>query len=38
MRTPADWFTAVENGVVKERRVYADNRPVYDIMVNVGHN
>jgi len=31
-RTPAAWFAVVENGMVKEWRVYADNKPVYDIM------
>jgi ketosteroid isomerase-like protein len=31
-RTPAAWLAIVENGLVKEWRVYADNKPVYDIM------
>jgi len=31
-RTPAAWLAVVENGLVKEWRVYADNKPVYDIM------
>ena len=31
-RTPAAWFAVVENGLVKEWRVYADNKPVYDII------
>ena len=31
-RTPAAWLSRVENGQVKEWRVYADNKPVYDIM------
>jgi uncharacterized protein (TIGR02246 family) len=30
--TPAAWLAVVENGIVKEWRVYADNKPVYDIM------
>ncbi len=31
-RTPAAWRAVVENGLVREWRVYADNKPVYDIM------
>jgi ketosteroid isomerase-like protein len=31
-RTPAAWFAVVENNLVKEWRVYADNKPVYEIM------
>ncbi len=31
-RTPAAWLAVVEKGMVKEWRVYADNKPVYDIM------
>ena len=31
-RTPAAWLAVVESGLVKEWRVYADNKPVYDIM------
>jgi ketosteroid isomerase-like protein len=31
-RTPAAWRAVVENGLVQEWRVYADNKPVYDIM------
>ncbi len=31
-RTPAAWLAIVENGLVKEWRVYADNKPVYDIV------
>ncbi|MGB9455666.1 MAG: nuclear transport factor 2 family protein [Bryobacteraceae bacterium] len=31
-RTPAAWLAVVEDGLVKEWRVYADNKPVYDIM------
>src|SRR5580658_10295755 len=29
---PAAWLALVENGLVKEWRVYADNKPVYDII------
>jgi len=35
-RTPAAWLARVENGLVKEWRVYADNKPVYDIMAKGG--
>ena len=28
----AAWLALVENGLVKEWRVYADNKPVYDIV------
>jgi ketosteroid isomerase-like protein len=31
-QTPAAWRAKVENGKVKEWRVYADNKPVYEIM------
>jgi ketosteroid isomerase-like protein len=31
-RTPAAWLAIVENGLVREWRVYADNKPVYDIL------
>lgn len=31
-RTPAAWRAVVENGLVKEWQVYADNKPVYDIL------
>jgi uncharacterized protein (TIGR02246 family) len=37
-RTPAAWLAVVENGLVKEWRVYADNKPVYDIMAKSGRN
>ena len=37
-RTPAAWLSIVENGLVKEWRVYADNKPVYDIMARAGRN
>ena len=30
--TPAAWRAVIENGLVKEWRVYADNKPVYDIL------
>lgn len=31
-RTSAAWLAIVENGLVKQWRVYADNKPVYDIL------
>jgi ketosteroid isomerase-like protein len=31
-RTPAAWLAVVEKGLMKEWRVYADNKPVYDIL------
>jgi ketosteroid isomerase-like protein len=31
-RTSAAWLAVVENGLVKGWRVYADNKPVYDII------
>jgi ketosteroid isomerase-like protein len=31
-RTPAAWLAVVDRGLVKEWRVYADNKPVYDII------
>jgi ketosteroid isomerase-like protein len=31
-KTPASWLGVVEQGRVKEWRVYADNKPVYDIL------
>jgi uncharacterized protein (TIGR02246 family) len=31
-RIPAAWLAVVEGGLVKEWRVYADNKPVYDIL------
>ncbi len=31
-RIPAAWRAVVEGGLVKEWRVYADNKPVYDIV------
>ena len=35
-RTPAAWLAVVANGLVNEWRVYADNKPVYDIMAKSG--
>jgi ketosteroid isomerase-like protein len=34
-RTPAAWLAIVENGLVKEWRVYADNKPVYDLVARL---
>ncbi len=34
-RTCAAWLAVVENGLVKEWRVYADNKPVYDILARI---
>ncbi|HXN64854.1 MAG TPA: nuclear transport factor 2 family protein [Candidatus Acidoferrales bacterium] len=31
-RANTAWLAVVENGLVKEWRVYADNKPVYDIL------
>jgi len=31
-RTQAAWLAVVEKGLIKEWRVYADNKPVYDIL------
>jgi hypothetical protein len=31
-RRTAAWLAIVEDGLVKEWRVYADNKPVYDIL------
>jgi ketosteroid isomerase-like protein len=31
-QTPAAWRALVDKGLVKEWRVYADNKPVYDII------
>ena len=31
-RIPAAWLAVVENDLVKEWRVYADNKPVYEII------
>ena len=35
-RTPAAWRAVVEEDLVKEWRVYADNKPVYDIVAKTG--
>jgi len=34
-RTPAAWRAVVEDGLVREWRVYADNKPVYDILAKM---
>jgi hypothetical protein len=31
-RIPAAWRAIVHDGLVQEFRVYADNKPVYDIL------
>jgi uncharacterized protein (TIGR02246 family) len=31
-RTPAAWLAVVESDLIKEWHVYADNKPVYDIL------
>jgi len=31
-RIPTAWFAVVQDGLLKEWRVYADHKPVYDIM------
>jgi hypothetical protein len=31
-QTPAAWRVVVHAGLIKEFRVYADNKPVYDIL------
>jgi ketosteroid isomerase-like protein len=31
-RTPAAWYAVVQDGLLKEWRVYADNKQVYDIL------
>lgn len=33
--TPAAWKAVVQSGLVKQWRVYADNKPVYDILARV---
>jgi ketosteroid isomerase-like protein len=30
--TPAAWLVVVKDGLIREWRVYADNKPVYDIL------
>ena len=37
-RTPAAWLVVVEDGLVKQWRVYADNKPVYDILAKASGN
>jgi ketosteroid isomerase-like protein len=34
-RTSSAWLAAVENSLVKKWQVYADNKPVYEIMAKV---
>jgi ketosteroid isomerase-like protein len=34
-RTSAAWLATVERGLIKQWRVYADNKPVYDIMARL---
>jgi uncharacterized protein (TIGR02246 family) len=36
-QTPAAWLALVEKGQIKEWRVYADNKPVYDILAAAKH-
>jgi uncharacterized protein (TIGR02246 family) len=36
--TSAAWLAVVEKGLVKQWRVYADNKPVYDIMAKLKHH
>lgn len=35
-RTPAAWRAVVKDGLMKEWRVYADNKPVWDILAKAG--
>lgn len=35
-RTPAAWRATVNDDLVKEWRVYADNKPVWDILAKAG--
>jgi hypothetical protein len=37
-RTQGAWLAVVEQALVKEWRVYADNKPVYDIMARLKSN
>ena len=37
-RTPAAWLAVVERGLIKQWRVYADNKPVYDILARPALN
>ncbi|MGP8244414.1 MAG: nuclear transport factor 2 family protein [Bryobacteraceae bacterium] len=34
-RTPAAWLAVVEGGLVKEWRVYTENKPVFDIVARL---
>jgi len=34
-RTPAAWLATIEGGLIREWRVYADNKPVYDILAKL---
>jgi ketosteroid isomerase-like protein len=34
--TPAAWLAVVEDGLIREWRVYADNKPVHDILARQG--
>ena len=34
-RTEAAWLAVLEKGLIKEWRVYADNKPVYEIMATL---
>jgi ketosteroid isomerase-like protein len=36
-QTPAAWLALVEKDQIKEWRVYADNKPVYDILAAAKH-
>jgi ketosteroid isomerase-like protein len=36
--TPAAWLAVVEDGMIREWRVYADNKPVYDILAKYDVN
>jgi ketosteroid isomerase-like protein len=37
-RTPAAWLATVQSGLVKQWRVYADNKPVYDMVARFKMN
>jgi ketosteroid isomerase-like protein len=37
-KTPAAWLAVVGNGLVREWRVYADNKPVYEILARSTHH
>jgi ketosteroid isomerase-like protein len=36
-RTPAAWLAVVEKGQIKKWQVYADNKPVYEILAAAKH-